>query len=100
MTGNATFRFDDTSVLSVCGVDAPRVVTSAEFDERLAATYQRIGLRAGLLEGLAGISSAAGGPTDVNFSDAAARPGPRPSPRPGVDPAEVGLMINTSVSRA
>ena len=36
MTGNATFRFDRASVLSVCGVDAPRVVTSAEFDERLA----------------------------------------------------------------
>ena len=56
MTGNATFRFDNTSVLSVCGVDAPRVVTSAEFDDRLAETYRRVGLRTGLLEGLAGIT--------------------------------------------
>ena len=45
MTGNATFRFDRASVVSVCGVDAPRVVTSAEFDDRLADTYHRVGLR-------------------------------------------------------
>ena len=39
MSGNATQRYVNTAVLSVCGVDAPRVVTSAEIDERLAATY-------------------------------------------------------------
>ena len=50
MSGNATARYSETAILSVCAVDAPLVVTSAEFDERLAATYQRVGLRPGLLQ--------------------------------------------------
>ena len=37
MSGNATFRHTNTSVLSVCAVEAPVVVTSASFDERLMA---------------------------------------------------------------
>ena len=59
MSGNATQRYANTAALSVCGVDAPHVVTSAEFDERLAATYRRVGLRPGLLENLAGITERA-----------------------------------------
>ena len=86
MTGNATFRFDNTSVLSVCGVDAPHVVTSAELDERLAATYRRVGLRTGLLEGLAGITERRWWPQDVSFSDAAAMAGAKALAEAGVDP--------------
>jgi len=100
MTGNATFCFDNTSILSVCGVDAPRVVTSAEFDERLAETYRRVGLRTGLLEGLAGIVERRWWPQDVSFSDAAAMAGAKALAEAGVDPSEVGLLIDTSVSRA
>ena len=100
MTGNATFRFDNTSVLSVCGVDAPRVVTSAEFDDRLAETYRRVGLRTGLLEGLAGITERRWWPPDVSFSDAAAMAGAKALAEAGVDPGDVGLLIDTSVSRA
>jgi acyl-CoA:acyl-CoA alkyltransferase len=100
MTGNATFCFDNTSILSVCGVDAPRVVTSAEFDQRLAETYRRVGLRTGLLEGLAGIVERRWWPQDVSFSDAAAMAGAKALAEAGVDPSEVGLLIDTSVSRA
>jgi 3-oxoacyl-[acyl-carrier-protein] synthase III len=100
MTGNATFRFDNASVLSVCGVDAPRVVTSAEFDDRLADTYQRVGLRTGLLEGLAGIIERRWWPHDVSFSDAAAMAGAKALAEAGVHPSDVGLLIDTSVSRA
>ena len=38
MDRNATYRLNNTSVLSVCGVEAPVIATSAQFDERLAAT--------------------------------------------------------------
>ena len=100
MTGNATFRFDNTSVLSVCGVDAPRVVTSAEVDDRLAETYRRVGLRTGLLEGLAGIIERRWWPPDVRFSDAAAMAGAKALAEAGVDPRDVGRLIDTSVSRA
>lgn len=100
MTGNATFSFENTSILSVCGVDAPRVVTSAEFDARLAASYRRVGLRTGLLEGLAGIVERRWWPEDVSFSDAAAMAGAKALAEAGVDPSAVGLLIDTSVCRA
>jgi 3-oxoacyl-[acyl-carrier-protein] synthase III len=100
MSGNATQRYANTAALSVCGVDAPHVVTSAEFDERLAATYRRVGLRPGLLENLAGITERRWWPRDVGFADAAAMAGAKALAEAGVDPAQVGLMIDTSVSRA
>ena len=55
MTGNATHRFTNTAILSVCAIDAPQVVTSAEIDARLADTYTRVGLRPGMMQRLAGI---------------------------------------------
>lgn len=100
MSGNAVFRYTDTVILSVCGVDAPRVVTSEEFDDRLAATYARVGLRRGLLQGLAGISERRWWPRDVSFSDAAAMAGAKALAEAGVDPDRIGLLIDTSVARA
>lgn len=100
MSGNATFRYTDTTILSVCGVDAPRIMTSEEFDDRLAGTYERVGLRPGLLQGLAGITERRWWPEDVSFSDAAAMAGAKALAEAGVDPARVGLLIDTSVARA
>lgn len=100
MNGNALFRFTDTVILSVCGVDAPQVVTSAEFDDQLTDTYERVGLRPGLLQGLAGITERRWWPADVSFSDAAAMAGAKALAEAGVDPARVGLLIDTSVARA
>lgn len=100
MNGSATYRFTDTAVLSVCGVDAPRVVSSDELDERLAETYRRVGLRPGMIEGLAGITERRWWPEDVSFSDAAAMAGAKALAEAGVDATQVGLLIDTSVSRA
>ena len=100
MSGNATQRYANTAVLSVCGVDAPHIVTSAEFDERLAATYRRVGLRPGLLANLAGVTERRWWPRDVGFADAAAMAGAKALAEAGVDPAQVGLLVDTSVSRA
>ena len=55
MNGNLTYRHANTAILAVAAVEAPRVVTSDSFDERLAGTLSRLGLRPGLLQGLAGI---------------------------------------------
>src|SRR3954447_23506042 len=55
MSGNATHRFRNTSVLTVQTADAPQVITSDAIDERLLETYRRVGLRPGLLERLCGI---------------------------------------------
>ncbi len=32
MTGNASYRLHNTTMVSVCAVDAPIVATSAQFD--------------------------------------------------------------------
>jgi 3-oxoacyl-[acyl-carrier-protein] synthase III len=100
MSGSATYRYRDVSILSVCAVDAPHVVTSDEFDARLAQTYRRVGLRPGLLQGLAGITERRWWPADVTFSESAAMAGAKALAEAGVDPAQVGLLIDTSVSRA
>src|SRR3954447_4836955 len=100
MSGNATYRLKNTSILSVCAVEAPVVATSAEFDDRLAATHQRTGLRRGMLEELAGVRERRWWPEDVSFADAASMAGAKALAEAGIRPEQVGVMINTSVSRA
>lgn len=99
MSGNATYRFTDTAVLSVSATDAPIIVTSAQFDEQLADSYERVGLRPGMLEALAGITERRWWPQDVTFADAAAMAGAKAIAEAGIDPASVGLLIDTSVCR-
>jgi acyl-CoA:acyl-CoA alkyltransferase len=99
MTGNATHRFRNTSVLTVETADASQVITSDAIDERLLATYQRVGLRPGLLERLCGIRERRWWAEGVDFVDGAAMAGAKAISESGVDPAGIGLMINTSVSR-
>ncbi|MGY1846392.1 MULTISPECIES: 3-oxoacyl-ACP synthase III [unclassified Blastococcus] len=99
MNGNATHRFSNTAILTVQTVDATQIVTSAEFDERLGDTYQRVGLRPGLLQRLAGIEERRWWADGVSFVDGAATAGAKAISESGVDPAHIGLMVNTSVSR-
>jgi acyl-CoA:acyl-CoA alkyltransferase len=99
MTGNATYRYSDTAVLSVSAADAPVVVTSAELDEQLMPTYDRLGMQPGMLEALAGITERRWWPTDVTFADAAAMAGAKAIAEAGIDPAAVGLLVDTSVCR-
>jgi 3-oxoacyl-[acyl-carrier-protein] synthase III len=98
--GNATYRLSNTAVLSVCAVEAPVVATSAQFDERLMHTYDRVGMRPGMLEKLAGVRERRWWPTDLSFADAAAMAGAKALAEAGVDTSQIGVMINTSVSRA
>src|SRR6476660_5933541 len=100
MGGNATYRLSNTAVLSVCAVEAPVVATSAQFDERLMNTYDRVGMRPGMLEKLAGVRERRWWPVDVSFADAAAMAGAKALAEAGIDPSQIGVMINTSVSRA
>src|SRR5829696_4437809 len=99
MSGNAGFRLHNTAVLSVCAVEAPIVVPSSAFDDRLAATYRRVGMTPGMLTERAGVVERRWWPTDVSFADAAAMAGAKALAEAGIIPAQVGVMINTSVSR-
>ena len=99
MGGNASFRHHNTSVLSVGAVEAPTIMSSAAFDERLKHTYERVGLQPGMLEKLAGVKERRWWPADVSFADAAAMAGAKALAEAGIDPAQIGVMINTSVCR-
>lgn len=99
MSGNSVFRHQHSGVLSIAAVEAPHVVTSDWIDEQLAETYQRNGLRAGLLAGLAGIEERRWWNTDISFADAAAMAGKAAIERAGIDPSEIGVLISTSVCK-
>src|SRR5215211_1659668 len=99
MNGNSTHRFRKAAVLAVQTADASRVVSSDALDEALADTYKRVGLRPGLLERLAGIRERRWWAEGVTFVDGAAMAGAKAVSESGVDPAGIGVMINTSVSR-
>jgi 3-oxoacyl-[acyl-carrier-protein] synthase III len=99
MNGNSTYRHTNTAILAVSAVEAPHIVTSAELDERLSTTLVRLGLRPGLLQGLAGIHERRWWDEETSFAEAAAMAGAKALAESGIDPSRTGLMINTSVSR-
>jgi 3-oxoacyl-[acyl-carrier-protein] synthase III len=100
MGGNSIHRFGNTSVLAVCAIDAPHVVTSDEMDDRLSSVYQRVGLRRGMMQRLAGIQERRWWHPGTTFAEGAAMAGAKAMAEAGVHPSQIGLMVNTSVSRA
>jgi 3-oxoacyl-[acyl-carrier-protein] synthase-3 len=83
----------------VDAVEAPEVVTSDWIDEQLAPTYERWGMRPGLLAELAGIKERRWWPEGVTFDQAAAMAGRKAIDAAGIDPAEIGMLISTSVCK-
>ncbi len=92
-------RFSNTHVLSVAHAEAPEVVTSAWFDEQLAETYERVGVRPGLLADLAGIVERRWWPEGTTFDEAAAIAGRKAIEAAGIDASEIDLLISTSVCK-
>ncbi|MEI8237812.1 MAG: 3-oxoacyl-ACP synthase III [Actinomycetota bacterium] len=99
MTGNAVFQHQHSGVLTIAAIEAPVVVTSAWIDEQLADTYHRNGVRPGLLSDVAGIDERRWWDNDVSFADAAAMAGRAAIERAGIDPADIGVLISTSVCK-
>ncbi len=100
MIDNANFSFTDVAALAVEACIAPIVVTSAEIDERLAPFYTRTRSIRGLVTTLAGVGERRQWPADVSFTDAAAMAGEQAIAAAGIDRADIGVIIDTSVSRA
>ena len=92
-------RFSDTHVLSVAHAEAPEVVTSAWIDEQLAETYERCGIRPGLLADLAGILERRWWPEGMTFDEAAALAGGKAIDAAGLQPEDIDLLISTSVCK-
>ena len=99
MTGNATFRHENTALLAVTSVEAPVVVSSAAFDERLAPSLKRLRLSKRLLERVAGVTERRWWSPGSDFDDAAIEAGAKAMAEAGIEPGDVGLLINTSVTR-
>ncbi len=98
-SANHTQRHATVGVVSVEAVEAPEVVTSAWIDEQLADVYARCQIRPGLLEELAGISERRWWPEEMRFDEAAALAGEQAIVAAGIDRAEIGMLISTSVSK-
>ena len=99
MNGNTSWRSANTALLSINAIEAPIVVTSDELDERLAGTMERLGIRPGLLERVTGIRERRLYPDDVSCGEAAATAGSKALSEAGIDASDVGMLINTSVTR-
>ena len=97
--GNSKYQHRNVGVVSVEAVEAPEVVTSDWIDEQLAPTYERWGLRPGLLAELAGIKERRWWPEGVTFDQAAATAGQAAIEASGIDPARIGMLISTSVCK-
>ncbi|MCI2265066.1 3-oxoacyl-ACP synthase III [Sediminivirga luteola] len=99
MTGNTTFRHHNAALLSVAEVTAPVPVPSSEFDRVLAPTLKRLRLPQGLLERVAGVTERRNWHDSGDFQAGAVEAGEKALAEAGIRPDQVGLLINTSVTR-
>jgi len=99
VNGNATTRHTSAALLAVTGLEAPMIVPSAWFDEQLAGSLRRLRLPRGLLQRVAGVHERRWWDSDTSFDDAAVAAGAKALAESGVAASDVGLLINTSVTR-
>ena len=99
MAVSPRIEFTRPTIWSVAHAEAPEVITSAWIDEQLAETFDRCGIRPGLLESLAGIVERRWWPEEVTFDEAAAMAGTRALELADLDPADVDMLISTSVCK-
>jgi acyl-CoA:acyl-CoA alkyltransferase len=99
VAGNATTRFGNVALLSVASTLPSRVTTSEDIEERLATAISRVKLPRGILRRLAGVLERRNWAAGESADEATVLAGTRALADAGVDPSQVGLLINTSVTR-
>ncbi|MFE7407316.1 3-oxoacyl-ACP synthase III [Isoptericola sp. NPDC057559] len=99
MSGNATTRFANVSLLAVTSRLPSGVRTSAEVQGRLAPALRRLRLPTTLLQRVAGVRERRAWAAGEDVDDATVAAGHEALRVAGVEPADVGLLINTSVTR-
>jgi 3-oxoacyl-[acyl-carrier-protein] synthase-3 len=99
LNGNATTTHRNVALLSVASLIAPLITTSEEIDRRLTPVLTRLKLPTGLLQRVAGVYERRNWGPDETFDDAAVKAGKIALREAGIKPSEVGLLINTSVTR-
>lgn len=99
VAGNATTRFENVSLLSIASTLPSRVTTSVEIETRLASALSRLKLPDGLLQRVAGVLERRNWGPGESSDNATESAGRRALAEAGVEPSDVGLLINTSVTR-
>ena len=92
-------RFENVSIAAVAHVDAPHRITSAAIADRLMPTLSRLKIRPELLEKLSGIVARRFWDEGVQPSQVASDAARVAIERSGVDPAEIGVIVSTSVCK-
>lgn len=91
--------FKNVSIASIAHIDAPRPLSSAEINDRLRPTLDRLGIRADVLGDIAGIHSRRLWDDGITTAEAATLAARKAIDDMGLAPERIGLLINTSVSR-
>ncbi len=91
--------FQHVSIASIAHIDAPRPLSSAEINQRLRPTLDRLGIRTDVLGDIAGIHSRRFWEDGVQASDAATLAAEKALAELDVPREKIGLLVNTSVSR-
>ncbi|AEG42960.1 3-oxoacyl-ACP synthase III [Isoptericola variabilis] len=99
MDGNATTRFSNVSLLAVTRRLPSRVTTSAEIQGLLAPALRRLRVPGRLLERVAGVHARRSWGPDEDCDAATVAAAQEALDRAGVAPDDVGLLVNTSVTR-
>jgi 3-oxoacyl-[acyl-carrier-protein] synthase-3 len=99
VSGNATTRFGNVSLLSVASRLPSRITTSAEIQERLGSALRRLRLPRTVLQRVAGVEERRNWAPGEDVHDATVAAGQQALREAGVNPGDVGLLINTSVTR-
>ncbi|GAB3561772.1 3-oxoacyl-ACP synthase III [Spelaeicoccus albus] len=86
-------------MLSITGMEAPRVIQSQHIQEQLEPVLNRLHLPATLLERVAGVHERRWWDHTMAFDDAAVHVGAKAIAEAGIEPSEVGMLINSSVTR-
>lgn len=88
-----------TTIEAVAYELAPHRIASAAIEAQLAPTMDRLGFPRGMLEGLTGIAERRFWDPGVMPSDVATLAARKVIERAGIDPGEIGCLINTSVCK-
>lgn len=91
--------FEKVVIAGVAHVDAPHRIPSTMFEDRLAETMQRLGMRPDTLRALAGIEARRWWDPGVEPDEAAALAAEKVIAEVGVDRQRIGVIFNTSVCR-
>ena len=97
--GNSTTKHSNVALLGIAEAIAPVEVSSQFFDERLSDTLKSLNLPRGLLQRVAGVFSRRNWESSTDYIEGAATAGRQALVEAGIRADQIGLLINTSVSR-